>query len=87
MNGVNVEYEASLTQTAKGVWYCDKLRCGDETLPGLGAKLHLFMTEVEEQLQRHNFPETQEIKDKWKKAADHFKTGVKSTDTPGKKEK
>ena len=57
MNGVNVEYEATLKQSAKGVWYCDGLRTGDKTIPGLGAKLHLFMTEVEAQLHRHNFVE------------------------------
>lgn len=57
MNGVRVEYEAALKQTAKGVWYCDGIRTGDKKIPALGAKLHLLMTEVEEQLQRHNFVE------------------------------
>lgn len=59
MNGVRVEYEASLKQTAKGIWYCDMIRCGDDTIPGLGAKLHLMMVEVEEQLAKHNASEEQ----------------------------
>ncbi|GAG67530.1 unnamed protein product [marine sediment metagenome] len=57
MNGVRVEYEASLKQTAKGVWYVDTIRCGDDSIEGLGAKLHLMMMEVEAQLERHNFVE------------------------------
>jgi len=64
MNGVRVEYEASLKQTAKGVWYCDMIRCGDEKIPELGAKLHLFMTEIEEQLARHNTEEQPPAKEK-----------------------
>ena len=57
MNGVRVEYEASLKQTSKGIWYCDIIRCGDDNIGGLGAKLHLMMEEIEAQLQRHNFVE------------------------------
>lgn len=60
MNGVRVEYEASLKQTAKGIWYCDMIRCGDDSIAGLGAKLHLMMTEIEEQLARHNESEEPE---------------------------
>ncbi len=57
MNGVNVEYEATLKQSAKGVWYCDGIRTGDKSIEGLGAKLHLFMMEIEQTLYRHNYPE------------------------------
>jgi len=63
MNGVLVEFEATLKQSAKGVWYCDGVRTGDKSIEGLGSKLHLVMQEIEHTLYRHNFPETQENKD------------------------
>jgi len=59
MNGVRVEYEASLKQTSKGIWYVDTIRCADEKIEGLGAKLHLVMQELEQLLFRHNYPETE----------------------------
>jgi len=57
MNGVRIEYEATLKQTSKGVWYCDGIRTGDDKIEGLGAKLHLLMQEMEQILYRHNYPE------------------------------
>ena len=59
MNGVRVEYEASLKQTAKGVWYVDLVRCGDDSIEGLGSKLHLVMQELEQVLMKHNYSEEQ----------------------------
>ena len=63
MNEVHVEYEATLKQSAKGVWYCDGVRCGDKSISVLGSKLHLVMCEIEQQLHLHNFKETEENKD------------------------
>lgn len=57
MNGVRVEYEASLKQTSKGIWYVDTIRCSDDSIEGLGSKLHLVMQELEQLLFRHNYPE------------------------------
>jgi len=63
MNGVRVEYEATLKQSAKGIWYCDSIRCGDETMEGLGGKLDIAMTEIESQLRVHNYVSKKEDKD------------------------
>jgi len=54
MNGVRVDYEATVKQTSKGFWYCDGVRCGDSSIDGLGSKLHLVMLEIEAVLLRHN---------------------------------
>lgn len=54
MNGVRVDYEATVKQTSKGVWYCDGVRVGDSSIEGLGSKLHLVMQEIEQILFRHN---------------------------------
>ena len=47
MNGVRVDYEASLKQTAKGVWYVDQIRTGDKSIDGLVGKLNIFMQELD----------------------------------------
>jgi len=57
MNGVLVEFEATLKQSAKGVWYCDGVRTGDKSIEGLGSKLHLVMQEIEQTLFKHNHHE------------------------------
>jgi len=54
MNGVRVEFEAALKQTAKGVWYCDGVRTGAQTIPELGSKCDLLMVEIEQVLLKHN---------------------------------
>ena len=54
MNGVRVEFEAALKQTAKGVWYCDGVRTGAQTIPELGSKCDLVMQEIEQILYNHN---------------------------------
>lgn len=64
MNGVLIEFDAAVKQTAKGIWYCDGLRCGDKSIEGMGSKLHLAMQEVEQVLFRHNYPEEQPKKEK-----------------------
>ena len=65
MNGVRVDFECQVKQTAKGVWYCDGARCGDKSIEGMGAKLHLLMQEIEQVLFKHNHhEEAPEQKDK-----------------------
>lgn len=54
MNGVPNDYEGSCTMKADGTWYINRISCGDETIAGWGAKIHLFMTEAETQLAKHN---------------------------------
>ncbi len=63
MNGVQIDYEATVKQTSKGVWYCDGVRCGDKSVSGLGSKLHIVMMEIEQQLLLHNMKELSENKD------------------------
>lgn len=63
MNGVQVDYEATVKQSAKGIWYCDGVRCGDPKIDGLGSKLHLVMMEIEQVLSKHNDHEEQSEKE------------------------
>ena len=87
MNGVRVDYEATVKQTSKGVWYCDGVRCADSSIEGLGSKLHLVMQELEQVLLKHN-PEEQHIhENKWKKAAENYKKGINAEQPPAKEEK
>lgn len=86
MNGVRVEYEASLKQTSKGIWYVDTVRCGDDNIEGLGAKMHLLMQEMEQVLFRHNYPEQLTTEDKLNKAAGNYKKGIATKPEPEKKE-
>jgi len=87
MNGVRVDYEATVKQTSKGVWYCDGVRCADSSIEGLGSKLHIVMREIEQVLLRHN-PEEQPAKvNLWKKAADQIIVVKKAKQPPAKEEK
>jgi len=54
MNGVPNDYEGSMTMKADGTWYVNRISCGDDSIAGWGAKIHLMMTEAEQVLLQHN---------------------------------
>jgi len=54
MNGVPNDYEGSMTMKADGTWYVNRISCGDDSIAGWGAKIHLMMQEAEQQLMLHN---------------------------------
>ena len=54
MNGVPNDYEGSMTMKADGTWYVNRISCGDDSIAGWGAKIHLMMQEAEQQLFAHN---------------------------------
>jgi len=63
MNGVPSDYEADVKQAANGTWYCNKCRCSDDSIEGMGAKLHLMMSEIEQVLLQHNVKKEPSNKD------------------------
>ena len=54
MNGIPETYELVLTQSAKGIYYVDKLRVNGSTQDEILKDLDEFVDKVNERLQRLN---------------------------------
>ena len=54
INGVPKEYSISLTQTAKGIYYVDRLRIDSNSIEEMMNKLTTVMTKVNEKLKEVN---------------------------------
>lgn len=64
MNGVPTNFEGSMTMKADGTWYVNRIGCGDETVAGWAAKIHIMMQEAERILFQHNSAEKLPEKEK-----------------------